>query len=312
MRSINALIDFTAVKMATLDQEKADVLYLLDSCYSAAAALSPGKELIAATSIEDVTPAPGYNSFTSSIVQELNSAIRNQHYLTASQLWFLLLNDKHRGKLEFTPIHSEAMVGPQPRTSILLAPLGNKGQANINPWPLTNANLIPLGTRSSDLRVMLSVKLKDGNHKTLDEMKNWVTTQRPQGVEDIGIAFVYIAPSSSIILVFIIPAPAYYCLASHEAISFMSYVRWPEPPQQQGQQGQQQGQQGQQQGQPARQQGREQGRGQGRGQGQQSSSELPVRNKPVLKENQPPPKGGPSKGPRGGGASGGATGRPVQ
>lgn len=230
MRSTEAVIDFTAVKMATLDQANADVLYLLDSCYSAAAALSTGKELIAATSVEDVTPAPGYSSFTSSLVQELNNADRSQHYLTASQLWFLLLNDKHMGKLEFTPFHSEAMVGPQPRTSILLAPLGNKGQATISPYPLTDINAIPPGTRSTDLRVMLSVNLRDGSRQTMEEMRNWVSA----GVYDVGISFEYVAPSSSIILVFVIPGPAYYCLASHEAIRFMAYVQWPEPPQQQG------------------------------------------------------------------------------
>ena len=132
-RSTEAAIDFTAVKKATLDQENADVLYLLASCYSAAAALSTGKELIAATSIEDVTPAPGYSSFTSSLAQALNDADRNQHYLTASQLWSLLLNEKHQGDLEFTPFHSEAMVGAQPDTSILLAP---KDPATFSPDPL--------------------------------------------------------------------------------------------------------------------------------------------------------------------------------
>lgn len=279
--SKNVEIDFTTVKGATLDRVHADVLYLLDSCYSAAAALSAGKELIAATSIEDVTPAPGYSSFTSSIIQELNNADRYQHYLTASQLWFLLLNDKHKGKLEFTPIHSETMVGPQPRSSILLAPFGNQGRANVKPLPLTGANATPLGTRRTDLRVLLSVHLSDGSAQTLQEMKNWVTTQRPHGIKDIGVSFEYAAPSSSIVLVFIMPGPAYYCLASHEAIRFMSYVQWPEPapPQQQPQ-------------------------------GQQSSSQLAVRTRPDLKENQPPPKGGHGKGPQGGGASGGATGRP--
>lgn len=78
-----------------------------------------------------------------------------------------------------------------------------------------------------------------------------------------------------------IPGPAHYFLASHEAIRFMSYVQWPEPEPEPEQQ-------------------------------QPSSCQLAVRMKPVLKENQPPPKGGHGRGAHGGRASGGASGRPVQ
>ena len=232
--SLSTQIDFTVVKNSTLEVERADVLYLLDSCYSATTALRPGKELIAATSIEDITPAPGSSSFTSSIIRELNNANKYHRYLTASQLWFLLLNDKHKGELEYTPIHSEVtVVGPQPRTSNLIAPFGHRSQEDMRSYPLTSVKAIPLGTRQTDLRVLLSVHLSDGNARTLQEMREWVT-QRSHGIAGIGISFEYAAPSSSIILVFILPGPAYYCLASHEAIHFMSYVKRPEPePQQQ-------------------------------------------------------------------------------
>lgn len=213
------------------------MLYLLESCYPAPTttlrAGKEGKELIAATSLEkSVVPAPGSSSFTSRIIRALNHAAEgDQHRLTAALLWSRLLNDAHEGKLEYIPFHSEVRVGHQAlRTSILLAPVINKGHASIKPSPsspLTNTTTTttPLGSQRTDLRVLLSVHLSSiPTALTMQELKNWVPTQRPHGM---GISIEYTAPSSpaSSVLVFVMSGPAYYCLASHEAVRFLGFVK---------------------------------------------------------------------------------------
>ncbi|KAL8845672.1 MAG: hypothetical protein Q9221_009171, partial [Calogaya cf. arnoldii] len=144
-KMVNTGLDFAAAKKPTLDTAPADVLYLLDSCYAATAGIKPGKELIAACAVESRTPGPSLKSFTAALVQELNSAVTNQYFLTAAQLFFKMLDKVHKGDLESTPVHVEAMVGPQPRTSIFLAPLGGGDTWNESPYPLTGSNRVPLG-----------------------------------------------------------------------------------------------------------------------------------------------------------------------
>lgn len=214
-----------------LDPSKADVLYLMDCCNATTAAIRPGKELIAACAVEEKTPDPGYWSFTAGLVQELNHAASSGWFLTAAQLWFKLLDQKHRSSLTKAPIHAEAMVGPRPRMSIFLAPLGMPGPGHESPYPLTGVYRTPVGSRITDVKVMLSVRLRDGTRNTVRDLTSWVTeTLRPPGVA-VGVSFEYAATSTSVLLVFAMPAPAYYCLESHPAIHFMGYVTLPEPEQ---------------------------------------------------------------------------------
>ena len=232
IQDIFADLDFSSVKKITLDTANADVLYLLDCCHASTAGIRQGKELIAASTIEGVATRVGYESLTSAIVQELVHATVIKRFLTAAQLFFLLLEKVHEDKMEHTPIHIETMIGPQPKTSISLSPLGSTSQpselAPASSYPLTGANVTPLGCKRTDLRVMLSVRLSDGNNSTLQEMREWLTTHRPQAIREIGVSFEYIAPSSSALLVFIMPVAAWYCLPNHPAITFISFVKWPE------------------------------------------------------------------------------------
>ncbi|KAL9027947.1 MAG: hypothetical protein Q9180_007250, partial [Flavoplaca navasiana] len=226
-------LDFTYAKKTTLDSGPADVLYLLDCCYAATAGIKPGKELMAACGVDRPTPGPSPFSFTAALVQELNHAVPEKHFLTAAQLYFKMLDKVHKGDLKTTPVHVEAMVGPQPRTSIFLAPLGDDATWNESAFPLSGANLTPLGHRRHDIHAMLHVRISNGNRHTLEQLQQWLTTHRPGNVTATGVSFSHAAPSFSIIVIFEIPIPAYYCLPSHPAISFMTFVAWPEPPQQQ-------------------------------------------------------------------------------
>ncbi|KAI4139755.1 MAG: hypothetical protein LQ341_004100, partial [Variospora aurantia] len=198
---------FSAVKKSTWDRSPADVLYLLDCCNAATAGIRPGKELIAASSVEGKAARPDPYSFTAALVQELNHAgySKDPHYLTVAQLYFKMLEKVHTGDLMHTPIHVETMVGPQPRTSIFLAPLLRSGataseSATPSTYPLAGANLIPLGCRRTDIRVMLSVRLRDdGNARTAEqeELRNWLGTQRAPNIEHLGISFEHAVPSSA-------------------------------------------------------------------------------------------------------------------
>ncbi|KAL8968560.1 MAG: hypothetical protein Q9197_004815 [Variospora fuerteventurae] len=229
-------LDFSGVKKSTWDRSPADVLYLLDCCNAVTAGIRPGKELIAASSVEGKATEPGPYSLTAALVQELNHAgySRDPHYLTVAQLYFKMLEKVHTGELMHTPIHVETMFGPQPRTSIFLAPLlrsGATASESVTPstYPLSGVNLTPLGCRRTDIRVMLSVRLRDGNARTVQELRNWLIMQRPPNIEHPGISFEHAVPSSDSIMVitFIMPVPEWYCLQGSPALTFMAWVRYP-------------------------------------------------------------------------------------
>ena len=192
------------------------------------AGIKPGKELVAACAIESRTPGPSPKSSTAALVQELNDEVTNQSFLTVAQLLLKMLEKFHKGDLMSTPVHVEAMVGPPPRTSIFLAPLVGGDTWNESPYPLTGSNRVPLGHKRSELRAMLHVRIRNGDRNTLQQLNQWLTTDRPGNVEPTGVSFEYAAPATSIIIVFIIPIPVYYSLQDHPAISFMTFVCWPE------------------------------------------------------------------------------------
>jgi hypothetical protein len=76
-----------------------DVLFLLDCCHAAGAAIgAPGKELIAACAIESIARTPGYGSFTTALVQELQHATTSEEYLSAAMLFAKLLQKSFNGK----------------------------------------------------------------------------------------------------------------------------------------------------------------------------------------------------------------------
>ncbi|KAL8651084.1 MAG: hypothetical protein Q9210_003450 [Variospora velana] len=225
-------IDFSKIKSATLDTHPADALYFLDCCYAATAAIGEGKELLAACAVESKTPGPGYFSFTSALVQQLVHAEANNRFVTAAQIHYLMLTQTWEGKLERTPLHVETKVGPQPRTSIYLAPLRSQSRPATSGPPmylqLSESNSVALGSRRADLKVLLTVSLRGASPQVLQQMRTWLLINRPPAIKDIGVSFEYTIPSSSQILFFIMPVAAWYCLQSHPAIAFVGYVKWPD------------------------------------------------------------------------------------
>ncbi|KAL8659943.1 MAG: hypothetical protein Q9226_000165 [Calogaya cf. arnoldii] len=188
---VDTELDFAAAKKPTLNAASADVLYLLDS----------------------------WPLTRSAIVQELNQAVSTKHFLAAAQLYFKLL--VYKPQLDVTPAHVEPSTGLQPRTSIFLAPLGNDSTV---PYPPA---LRQLANKSSDIRATLFVCVRnEDHHPTLQNMRHWLTTDRPNKMEEIDVLIDHAASSASItILVSSISITIYYSLRTHRAISFMAYVR---------------------------------------------------------------------------------------
>lgn len=192
------------------------MLFLLDACHSAGAAIGgPRKELIAASAVGVSAKGPGYHSFTTVLNQELVHAASSGEFITASMLFAKLLNNTHNGSLKYCPVHAE--MSPEARLSIFLLPLQNVRSPG--PSPATWPNCIPTS-------VVLTVQLRDGTSNTLDQLQTWLTNTKPPGVECVKLRTIW--RSTSCTLVFELPVEAWYCLAGHPAIWFLSY-RLPPP-----------------------------------------------------------------------------------
>ena len=209
-------------KATTLDPCPAGVLYPLDCCHPASAAITQGKELIAAA--ERSTPSSLSQPFTRYLKRALTQAALNRAYLTGAQLWFKLLQDYYDSHVRDFPIHAEKQTGPFPRTSIVLAPLGE--DPNPTQWPpLIGANAVTLGARHEDIKAVISIHIGDAQSQdTFDEMRTWLTTLRPA-----GITFDTAWPSNPLTMIVTIPLPVFYCLPSIPGLAFVDW-KAPQPP----------------------------------------------------------------------------------
>ena len=202
------------------------MLYLLDCCHAASAAITQGKELIAAA--ERSTPGSPSYSFTRYLKRALTQAAFNRAYLTGAQLWFRLVQDYYHGAVREFPIHAENQTGPFPRTSIVLTPVGE--DPNPTQWPLTGANAVSLGARREDLKAVISVRIGDESQDTLNEMRTWLTTLRPPEFTGIGITFDVAWQSNSLTMIVTIPLPVFYCLPSIPGLAFVDWKASPPLP----------------------------------------------------------------------------------
>lgn len=189
------------------------MLFLLDCCHAGGTAIGARKELIAACAIETTTKAPGYHSFTSALVQELEHASTTGKYLTAAMLYRNLLQKTFDGTLDTSPVHAE--LSAESRTSILLIPGPSLQLATPASWP----NNIPIS-------VVLDVQLRDATTNVVEQLTSWLTKSKPYCVEKVKFRTSWNSRSRTV--VFDIPVEVWYCLESHAAISFLDF-RFPEP-----------------------------------------------------------------------------------
>ena len=214
-----SLADFAKIKGGTLDLCTCDVLYLLDCCYPSAAAMSPGKELIAASAFEP-TEDSGHpdSSFTEKLVEVLQYACIDRTNLTVAQIWSVMLAHAHKGNLELMSIHTEMYPSPSPCSSIILTPL-------TEPKPYTAMNVFPLGTYPQDIRALLSITVREANPAQLSlHLRTWLSN-KPGGFEDVGVGIESVNLSKASCLVILkVPLSLYYCMSNHEGVAFLGFV----------------------------------------------------------------------------------------
>ncbi|KAK2802187.1 hypothetical protein FQN51_004868 [Onygenales sp. PD_10] len=219
-RILQTWVDFTPARNH-LCAKSSGVLFLLDCCHAAGAAIGSGKELIAAFAIESIAKEPGYSSFTSAIIQELQHASAVGEYLTAAILYRKLLQKTFHGSLKTSPVHVEFSTTGQ--SSILLLP--QKPSNMIHSMPATWPNNIPVS-------VVLSVDLRDASSNVLAELASWLRRSRPSRAEKVKFRSSW--KSGSYTVIFELPVEVWYCLNSHVAIKFISF-RFDPPAAQQAQ-----------------------------------------------------------------------------
>ncbi|PGH00779.1 hypothetical protein AJ79_08117 [Helicocarpus griseus UAMH5409] len=183
-----------------------DVLILLDCRYVGETALGGRKELMAACAYESSSRYPGYCSFTTALVRELEHAVLTKRYLTTGMLYAKLVQKALNGSLKSTPVHVD--LSHTLRRSIFLLPLHQP------PTPVTYPRNIPLS-------IVLSVQLRERSLDAPQDLTSWITRSKPSCVG--RVKFHRYWKSISSILVFEIPVEVWYCFAPHGAIRTISY-----------------------------------------------------------------------------------------
>lgn len=74
----------------------------------------------------------------------------------------------------------------------------------------TGPDRVRVGNGREDMKVVISVQIRDDNAHTLQEMRTKLTTSRPAGVTDSGISFDIAWRSSSTTIIMTISLPIYY------------------------------------------------------------------------------------------------------
>ena len=159
---------------------KADVILLLDCCYSAQAARGrvredPGKcELLAACAMKLQTPLPGPASFTTALLREMKEMLGSMNQIVTSQLAHRLAHK--RANLRQTPIHDDMSLGHQGRSIRWKPFLDTEKVAS------KSSNTIS----QLKLRVALSLN-PDNQDRSIYDLVQWLKVEAPSVVRDIAI-----------------------------------------------------------------------------------------------------------------------------
>lgn len=218
-------VNFSAVRRLVIDRAAPDVLILLDCCYAGGGAIGVNKEIIAA-SAGDQLAYNGPASFSSNLIQQLQHAAATRQILTSPQLYArlatkaLVRNKDGTAELLSTPIHIQNY--QTNRRPIYLAPV-----MSFENWSVPRSFAI----FSQPINVLLSVHLRDGQLKTLQELREWLMRSRPPCVHRVEFRDIF--PSGSATLIFEVTLDVWDSLPDHPAISFISFkqnIHLPPPP----------------------------------------------------------------------------------
>jgi hypothetical protein len=175
------------------------------------------KEIIAASAGDQVT-YNGPPSFSSNLIQQLQHAAATKQILTSPQLYArlatkaLVRDADGRAELGSTPFHVQNY--QVKRCPIYLAPV-----QSFEDWSVPRNFFV----YSQPVNVLLSVHLRDGQFKTLQELREWLTRSRPSGVQRVHFCDIF--PSGSATLIFEVTLDVWDSLPDHPAISFISFKK---------------------------------------------------------------------------------------
>jgi hypothetical protein len=209
-------VNFSAVRRLIIDNAATNVLVLLDCCYAGGGAIGVNKEIIAASAGDQVAYNGGTASFSSNLIQQLQHTAATKQILTSPQLYArlatkaLVRNADGTAELGSTPVHIQKY--QIYRCPIYLAPV-----TSVEDWSAPEQSFI----FSQPVNVLLSVHLRDGLIKTLQELREWLSRSRPSGVLRVHFCDIFLAGSAT--LIFEVTLDVWDNLPDHPAISFISF-----------------------------------------------------------------------------------------
>jgi hypothetical protein len=210
-------IDFYQRIAVILDLCEGDVLYVIDACYSASAAVENPRETLASSAIEMVSNARavGLQSFTQALCETIRAhpspaTVAQIHARLVSQ-W---LDSKKGGYLQTTPVHKAAAGFNIP--SITLAPFQPSA-------PPTEQK--PNRPDPAKAKVLISVTLDGTVPHNLNEWRSWLKRQVPANVAKIEVAGVF--EGNSVVVLLCVPVVIWDMLPNHNAYTFVGYVTSP-------------------------------------------------------------------------------------
>ena len=212
---------------------KPHVLLILDCCFAANAARDTtegsSKELLAACGRENQTPGVGIRSFTSVLIEELQSF--EGAAFTVAMLHARLITLRH--KLAFTPIY--AALAEKGGNSIVISPLpkirspspqgcesptGPGSDPGITPPALPT----PVSLAEST-RVLLAVSVAEDVAHNVAQWVSWLTTAAPWDVSKVDVRLECMYKSHSTLLLVSVPIVGWNRLPESAAYRFIGFIK---------------------------------------------------------------------------------------
>ena len=212
---------------------KPHVLMILDCCFAANAARDTtegsSKELLAACGRENPTLGVSMRSFTSVLIEELQSF--EGAAFTVAMLPARLITLRH--KLAFTPIY--AALAEKGGDSIVISPLpkdrsfsSQESESSTGPGSTMGVALPGLPTPVSlaeNTRVLLAVSVAEDVAHNVAQWVSWLTTAAPWDVSKVDVRLECMYKSHSTLLLVSVPIVGWNRLQESAAYRFIGFIK---------------------------------------------------------------------------------------
>ena len=209
------------------------VLMILDCCFAANAARDTtegsSKELLAACGRENLTLGVGMRSFTSVLIEELQSF--EGAAFTVAMLHARLITLRH--KLAYTPIYAalaekggnSIVISPLPKTHSPSpkgseSPTGPGSKTGIGPPEIPSSVSLNESTR-----VLLAVSVAEDVAHNVAQWVSWLTTAAPWDVSKVDVRLECMYKSHSTLLLVSMPIVGWSRLPGSPAYRFIGFIK---------------------------------------------------------------------------------------